>query len=87
VSKKKSLWKNGNMIWVWVFLIGGAVTGIIAKGAILLNGLERREERVVKLESYKTENEKVTVEIKKDIEYVKDKVDNIDKKLDRALRR
>jgi hypothetical protein len=87
VSKRKSLWKNGNMIWVWVFLIGGAVIGIIAKGAILLNDLERREERVVKLESYKTENEKVTVEMKKDIEYVKDKVDNIDKKLDRALRR
>ncbi len=87
MSKKKSFWRNGNLIWIWVFLIGGTVIAIIAKGALLINNVERHETRVIKLEEYKTEDEKATIGMQKDIEYVRDKVDNIDKKLDRALQR
>jgi len=87
VSKGKYFWNNGNMIWIWIFLIGGTVIGIIAKGAVLLNDLERRETRVEKLETYKNEDVKFKVELNTNVKNLIDKVDNIDKKLDRALRR
>jgi len=87
MSKKKSFLKNGGMIWVWIFLIGGAVIGIIAKGAVLLNDLERRETRVEKLEVYKNEDIKFKVELNNNVKHLTDKVNDIDKKLDRVLRR
>jgi len=87
MSKKKSFLKNGGMIWVWIFLIGGAVIGIIAKSAVLLNDLERRETRVEKLEVYKNEDIKFKVELNNNVKHLTDKVNDIDKKLDRVLRR
>lgn len=84
--KRKNFWENGGKFWIW-FLLISAFVGLIAKAAVMITDTKRYEPRIQVLEEYKEEDEKNTVKIQSDIEHIKESVDKIDRKLDRALRR
>ena len=80
MSKVKRWWQNGNKVWVW-YLIGLAAITFISKASGFVTDSRRYEPRIQKLEDYRENDIKNTTEwrtaIKKDIEHIKDGIDEI----------
>jgi hypothetical protein len=80
LNKVKRWWQNGSKIWIW-YLLGLAAVTIIAKASNFIADSKRYEPRIQKLEEYREKDIKFTAEVKKDIEYIKEGVDEIKDKL------
>ena len=84
MNKIKHWWQNGNRIWI-LYLLTAALITLIAKASVFVSDAQRYETRIQKLEKYREDDIRCTAEwraeIKKDVEHIKDGIDEIKNKL------
>jgi len=86
VSKKKGFWSNGGKIWIWI-LIGVFIITTISQASVALFKSSQAYECSQDNEDMIKNNDKKIAVFDERLKNIEKTTDEINKKIDRALRR
>lgn len=86
MSKKKTFWENGGRVWIWILIIS-FILGAVSQASVALFKSNQAYECSQKNETSVINNDKRIEVLNVKLENIEKTTDEINKKIDRALRR
>jgi len=86
VSKRKTFWENGGKVWVWILIVSFIIGAISQASVALFKSSQAYECSQANEDAIKNNDKRIAV-FDERLKNIEKTTDEINKKIDRALRR